>query len=180
MVFLIHIDKPYAHFAHYLGTADDTDPSVPENPFTKIPWLMERLSSAGSDYRVVRTWPGRGQDWERRLRANGGGHSTLRSYCPDCRGEAALRRGVSELRPTKYPGPDGVYLRLNEQNAICLECPLRDCVGINNARCPIRIEQSRRKRDYDKRRRTAARSARKESSAQQSTFNERTTCQPTP
>jgi hypothetical protein len=30
-----------------------------------------------------------------------------------------------------------------EQDAVCLRCPLADCVGIENRLCPIQIEQRR-------------------------------------
>jgi len=154
MVYLIHFDKPYRRFQHLVGSADGPELPAGETLFANMPWMMERLLSAGIAYRIVRAWPDQGREWGRRLRANWGGCSGPSYYCPECSGEAALGRGAQPCRqPTKYPGPDRPYIRVSEQQSLCLECPLIDCVGIESPRCPIKIEQCRRRRDYDKRRR---------------------------
>jgi hypothetical protein len=156
MVYLIHFDKPYAHFQHYAGVAEGPELPCEEDLFANLPWMRERLSSACIAHRIARAWPDRGQEWKRRLRTNYGGRSGPSSYCPECRGEAAFRRGaLPARRPTKYPGPDRPYIRVDEQTNLCLKCPLLECVGIESPRCPIRIEQRRRKREYDNRRRPA-------------------------
>jgi hypothetical protein len=154
MVYLIHLDKPYAHFRHYVGVADGPELPAGENLFANLPWMPERLASAGIAHRIVRVWPDRGREWKQRLRANSGGRSGPAFYCPECRGEAALGRGAQPCRQqTKYPGPDKPYIRVSEQRSLCLKCLLTDCVGIESPLCPILIEQRRRRRDYDKRRR---------------------------
>lgn len=47
--------------------------------------------------------------------------------------------GVAELE-TK---PNVSAVNEDLQRELCLSCPLSDCVGIENAACPIRIEQRR-------------------------------------
>jgi hypothetical protein len=59
MVYLIHFDKPYAHFRHYIGLADGPELPAGENLFANLPWMPERLASAGIAYRIVRAWPDR-------------------------------------------------------------------------------------------------------------------------
>lgn len=43
-------------------------------------------------------------------------------------------------------------LTLAERDAICLNCPLADCVGDDCRDCPLQIEQRRRWREIDARR----------------------------
>ena len=43
-------------------------------------------------------------------------------------------------------------IHLAEQDAICRDCPLADCVGADNRDCPIQVEQRRRWREINKQR----------------------------
>lgn len=49
--------------------------------------------------------------------------------------------------------PVNFSLSASERDRICLDCPLRDCVGIESRECPIRIEQRRVWREKHKQRR---------------------------
>lgn len=139
MIQLIHLDKPYAHMRHYVGSA---------------PERLKRALAAGlTTSRVARTWIEKGPDFVEQLRRQHG----LSFYCPICSGEAAYGRGRWVGRSPTSPGLFRV--RANEQAALCLQCPLRDCVGTRNRRCPINKEQRRRWRVWAKARRAAARLA---------------------
>lgn len=101
MLYLVHFEEPYCHARHYLGFVEqDTDMALE----TRLDYhrrgqgsrLLAVVTAAGIDWRVVRTWPGGTRSDERRLK----GHSSTR-YCPECRGEAALTRGL--LRPALQP-----------------------------------------------------------------------------
>lgn len=48
-----------------------------------------------------------------------------------------------ESRSIRAGDPINFTLKLRERDAICLDCPLEDCVGIESRDCPIRIEQRR-------------------------------------
>jgi hypothetical protein len=58
-----------------------------------------------------------------------------------------------------------ITMNQDEQNAVCLRCTLPDCVGIEDRRCLIQVEQRERwRRDYERRKASgeiAARNARK-------------------
>lgn len=58
-----------------------------------------------------------------------------------------------------------IAIKKAEQDAICLRCALPDCVGIEDRRCQIQVEQRKRWReDYARRKASgeiAARNARK-------------------
>src|SRR5262245_6230373 len=69
--------------------------------------------------------------------------------------EAIRRRaflGVLEGIESRSTTPR-IVLTLNEerQREICLNCPLADCVGIEQRNCPIRIEQRAEWRRQNKR-----------------------------
>lgn len=53
--------------------------------------------------------------------------------------------------------PVNFSLSAIERDRICLDCPLRDCVGIESRECPIRIEQRRVWREKHKQRRETRR-----------------------
>lgn len=46
-------------------------------------------------------------------------------------------------------------ISLHEQDAICADCPLLDCVDRDSRDCPIQVEQRRRWRENNKRREAA-------------------------
>lgn len=45
-------------------------------------------------------------------------------------------------------------LKLEERDRICLRCPLERCVGVENPRYPVRVEQRRVWREKNKQRRS--------------------------
>jgi hypothetical protein len=139
MIQLIHLDKPYAYMRHCVGDA-------PER-------LKRALAAGRASARVARTWLDKGPDFVERLRAQHG----LSRYCPVCSGSAAYGRDIPVGRSPEDPGRFRV--RASEQAALCLQCPLRDCVGTESSRCPINIAQRRRWREYAKERRAARRLA---------------------
>lgn len=48
------------------------------------------------------------------------------------------RGPVADIEPARV----NLTLREEKQVAICLSCPLAECVDITDRRCPIRIEQN--------------------------------------
>lgn len=52
-----------------------------------------------------------------------------------------LRRRVEPTNAEAEAPEPNIALTDERQREICLNCPLPDCVGIRNKRCPIRIEQ---------------------------------------
>lgn len=52
-----------------------------------------------------------------------------------------------ESRSVRADDPINLTLKSHERDAICLDCALADCVGIESMACPIRIEQRRRWRE---------------------------------
>jgi hypothetical protein len=152
MVYLIHLDEPIAHMRHYVGTSSRD--SVPrDSPFgvgrRGASWLEKRTAAAGIAWRVARTWPEEGKDFEVRLRNYA---PSLAQFCPACSGEAAYRRAANTRGP-RPPWPADAphivaYVRKSERDAFCLRCPLPDCVGMGNAKCPINVELRRRRSAY--------------------------------
>lgn len=89
-LYLLHFDPAYRHAAHYLGWAASIDRRVAEHLAggAKSSPLVKAAVSAGSDVRLVRTWPGGSRILERRLKRQGG----LSRHCPDCRASGVYHR----------------------------------------------------------------------------------------
>lgn len=64
---------------------------------------------------------------------------------------------LMESRSVRADDPINLTLKSHERDAICLDCPLVDCVGIESRACPIRIEQLRRWREKNAQRKAQRR-----------------------
>jgi predicted GIY-YIG superfamily endonuclease len=84
-VYLIHFESRYKHAAHYLGFAADLGRRMAQHRGGNGARLMEVISAAGIDWKVVRTWAG-DRSFERRLKRR---KNTPRRLCPVCRAEVA-------------------------------------------------------------------------------------------
>jgi predicted GIY-YIG superfamily endonuclease len=82
-VYLLHFAHPYRHARHYLGYAENLERRLACHRAGTGARLLEVISAAGIDWRLVRTWSG-SRTLERRLK---GRHSGVR-LCPLCRGVA--------------------------------------------------------------------------------------------
>jgi len=78
VVYLYHLDPPYKHAAHYLGSTDDLDRRDAEHGGTHGARLLQVQKRAGGTWHLVRTWIG-GRQKESELKSNNG-----KRYCPEC------------------------------------------------------------------------------------------------
>jgi len=87
-VYLIHFNQAYRHARHYLGFSENLDKRVTDHLCGMGSRLMEVITEAKIEWKVVRTWAG-DRKLERRLK-NGKNAPKL---CPICSGEWAMKRG---------------------------------------------------------------------------------------
>jgi len=66
--------------------------------------------------------------------------ASLPDYARDAAPIVTLPDHARDASELPEPQPN-LTLDEDRQRALCLECPLADCVGIENAACPIRREQ---------------------------------------
>lgn len=109
-VYLIHLDPPYKHAAHYTGSADDLAQRLRQHGTSDGARLLEVQRQAGGTWHVARTWPG-GQAEEYALKRA----RMAARICPTCspgtrRGSLAdIRRSVERdhalARPARGRGP---------------------------------------------------------------------------
>src|SRR5215472_3716865 len=78
VVYLYHLDPPYKHAAHYLGSTDDLDRRDAEHGGPHGARLLQVQKQAGGTWHLVRTWAG-GRQKESELKSNNG-----KRYCPEC------------------------------------------------------------------------------------------------
>jgi predicted GIY-YIG superfamily endonuclease len=78
IVYLYHLDPPYKHAAHYLGSTDDLDRRDAEHGGPEGARLLQVQEQAGGSWHLVRTWAG-GRQKESELKSNNG-----KRYCPEC------------------------------------------------------------------------------------------------
>jgi predicted GIY-YIG superfamily endonuclease len=88
MVYLIHFLKSYKHARHYLGYSENLNKRITDHLCGMGARLMEVVTEAKIEWKVVRTWSG-DRKLERRLK--NGKNSPL--LCPLCSGKTALKRG---------------------------------------------------------------------------------------
>jgi predicted GIY-YIG superfamily endonuclease len=98
-VYLIHFDEAYKHAQHYTGQTADLPARIEEHRAGRGARLMEVITEAGIDWRVVRTWPG-GRNRERAIKNR---HEAPR-LCPECSTRPKpVTTGKSGTRPTPQP-----------------------------------------------------------------------------
>jgi hypothetical protein len=78
VVYLYHLDPPYKHAAHYLGSTDDLARRDAEHGGPHGARLLQVQKEAGGTWHLVRTWAG-GRQKESELKSNNG-----KRYCPEC------------------------------------------------------------------------------------------------
>ncbi len=81
-VYLIHLERPYRHARHYLGSTNDLPRRLRDHAAGSGSRFMEVVSDAGIAWSCVRTWPG-GRTRERELKRRGG----AARICPVCSGQ---------------------------------------------------------------------------------------------
>jgi predicted GIY-YIG superfamily endonuclease len=87
-VYLIHFLKSYKHARHYLGYSENLDKRITDHLCGMGARLMEVVTEAKIEWKVVRTWSG-DRKLERRLK----NRKEAPSLCPICSGKKALKRG---------------------------------------------------------------------------------------
>jgi len=78
IVYLLHLDPPYKHAAHYLGSTPDLERRLSEHGGPYGSPLLLAQKRAGGSWHLVRTWAG-GKQKESWLKSNNG-----KRYCPEC------------------------------------------------------------------------------------------------
>jgi predicted GIY-YIG superfamily endonuclease len=87
VVYLIHFNRPYKHARHYLGFSTNLDKRITDHLAGMGARLLEVVTEARIEWKLVRTWPGDRQ-LERRLK----NRKDAPHICPICAGEKAMRR----------------------------------------------------------------------------------------
>jgi predicted GIY-YIG superfamily endonuclease len=87
-VYLICFNKPYKHAKHYLGFTENLDRRLTDHLCGMGARLMEVVTEAKIEWKVVRTWSG-DRKLERRLK----NRKEAPALCPLCSGKKALKRG---------------------------------------------------------------------------------------
>src|SRR5262249_28135431 len=87
-VYLIHFNRSYHHAKHYLGYSENLDKRITDHLCGQGARLMEVVTEAKIEWKVVRTWKG-DRKLERRLK----NHKNALRLCPICSGKGALKRG---------------------------------------------------------------------------------------
>ncbi len=68
---------------------------------------------------------------------------SLPEYARDASPLVTLPHFARPLSDLPEPEPNVSVVDEERQRELCLSCPLADCLGIESALCPIRIEQRR-------------------------------------
>lgn len=79
--YLLHLDPPYKHAAHYLGYADDIQRRIEEHEAGAGARLTQVAVGAGCRLVLARIWPGAGKAYERTLKKQRGSSR----LCPICK-----------------------------------------------------------------------------------------------
>jgi predicted GIY-YIG superfamily endonuclease len=82
-VYLIHFLKPYKHARHYLGYSTNLDKRITDHLCGTGARLLEVVTDAGIEWRLVRTWPG-DRELERQLK----NRKDAPRLCPICNPDA--------------------------------------------------------------------------------------------
>lgn len=81
-VYLIHFDSPYYHARHYIGYTTDLARRLDDHRSGNGARLIEVITNAGITWRLARTWPDAGRDFERHLKRT---YKNAPKLCPLCR-----------------------------------------------------------------------------------------------
>jgi hypothetical protein len=94
LVYLLHLDPPYKHARHYLGSTSDLEARLEAHRAGRGARLMEVIKQAGGGFHLVRTWPG-GKAREREIKDR---HDMPR-LCPVCSPQPQPGRHRGPARP---------------------------------------------------------------------------------
>jgi predicted GIY-YIG superfamily endonuclease len=86
MVYLIHLNTPYKHARHYLGSTNNLERRLQEHREGQGARLLQVVGQAGIPWSVVRTWADGGYELEKRLKSR---HNAPK-LCPICREKRGL------------------------------------------------------------------------------------------
>ncbi len=89
-VYLIHLDQPFKHAQHYLGSTSNLEARLADHLAGNGSNFLKHVAAAGITWRVVRTWPG-DKTFEAKLRAR----HDRRLLCPECRGQRLAQRKIT-------------------------------------------------------------------------------------
>jgi hypothetical protein len=88
-IYLYHLDQPYKHAAHHLGSAEDFEQRAAEHASGTGARLMAAVVTSGITYRLARKWENVPRYHEATLHHR----KENPSLCPICSGDVALKRG---------------------------------------------------------------------------------------
>jgi predicted GIY-YIG superfamily endonuclease len=91
-VYLIHFLKPYKHARHYLGYSTNLDKRITDHLCGMGARLLEVVTDAGIEWRLVRTWPG-DRELERQLK----NRKDAPRLCPICN-PGAMKRAIFTMK----------------------------------------------------------------------------------
>jgi predicted GIY-YIG superfamily endonuclease len=91
MIYLLHFERKLSHAGHYMGFTDDLDSRLERHRAGNGARLMEVVTQAGIEWKLVRTWPG-DRNFERRLK----NRKDATKLCPICNEKAMSRGNYSE------------------------------------------------------------------------------------
>jgi len=89
-IYLLHLDPPFKHAAHYLGWAYNVRKRVREHRSgsRRCSPLLRAQLEAGGEILLARVWPGGDRTLERKMKNQGG----LSRHCPLCRAAGRWHR----------------------------------------------------------------------------------------
>lgn len=111
-VYLLHFTPPFKHAKHYLGWAEDIPTRVYKHEFGMSGVkLIDAAEAAGVQFKLARTWAGKGRDYERhlkgrKLREDGSKtphKGSLTRLCPICKEEKKRAREKDVDATVKQP-----------------------------------------------------------------------------
>lgn len=81
-LYLIHLDPPFKHAAHYLGYTSraDVEDRVAEHRAGRGANMLRHAVASGSSLTIARVWMGKTRKNERSLKGR-----SLRPLCPHCK-----------------------------------------------------------------------------------------------
>lgn len=93
-VYLVHLDSPLKHAAHYLGWAHTgrLTARLEHHRRGTGARFLRAVNEAGIGWSVVRTWPG-DRHLERRLKKRNGASR----FCPQCRAQRTSAHSIKEV-----------------------------------------------------------------------------------
>ena len=139
--YLLHLDPPYRHAGHYLGSTEDLERRLSEHGGPHGSPLLLAQKRAGGSWYLVRTWVGT-RNKESELKSNNG-----KRYCPECTEHP--RPGINTVfrqRKTRN------QRRREHQEALALQEPVRIPLALElwlAERTPVAVSDAEWLQDLD-------------------------------